>query len=370
MRRRLAVFAASCFLSLLLAEGVLRVHNPFPRRVRGDQIVLGRNIRFTYSGPGSEKLDSEIVYSLNSLGLRGPEPPADLGSYTSIIAVGGSTTECRYLSDDKTWPERLARSLGKSSAKVWVNNAGLDGHSTFGHAILLQDYVLPLKPNLVLFLVGWNDVGLRAAREYDRAQFAWKTGSLKQLLISVANHSEVLTLALVVERSRRAWLAGMRHGLDFDIRKQPVFHMTEGEIAALCDHHSATFIPGYEQRLRKLVTMSREAGSEPVLLTQPTLCAIGMDEATGFDFDSVRAEPDMNCGTLWRLLEIYNDSTRRIGRETGTKVIDLAQLLPRDESYFYDMVHFSNAGAAAVGEIVADALRGDLPGYRRTFSGK
>jgi len=170
MRRRLAVFAASCFLSLLLAEGVLRVHNPFPRRVRGDQIVLGRNIRFTYSGPGSEKLDSEIVYSLNSLGLRGPEPPADLGSYTSIIAVGGSTTECRYLSDDKTWPERLARSLGKSSAKVWVNNAGLDGHSTFGHAILLQDYVLPLKPNLVLFLVGWNDVGLRAAREYSLRQ--------------------------------------------------------------------------------------------------------------------------------------------------------------------------------------------------------
>ena len=74
----------------------------------------------------------------------------------------------------------------------------------------------------------------------------------------------------------------------------------------------------------------------------------------------VRAEPDMNCGALWRLLEIYNDSTRRIGRETGTNVIDLARLLPRDENYFYDMVHFSNPGAAAVGEIVANSLEGDI----------
>jgi hypothetical protein len=192
---------------------------------------------------------------------------------------------------------------------------------------------------------------------------------MRQLLLSAANHSEVLTLALIVQRSRKAWLRGMRHGLDFDIRKQPVFRMTEGEVAALCDHHSATFIPGYEQRLTTLVAMSREAGSEPVLITQPTLCAMGIDEATGFDFAGVRAEPDMNCGALWRLLEIYNDSTRRIGRETGTKVIDLARLLPRHENYFYDMVHFSNSGAAAVAEIVADSLIGDLGGSRDKSSG-
>ena len=360
MKKRLFLLLASCLLSLLLAEVVLRIHNPFPGRVRGDQIVLGRNVRFVYSGPVNPKLDSEIVYSTNSLGLRGPEPPLDLDGYTSIITVGGSTTECRYLSDDKTWPAQLERSLLKSTAKIWVNNAGLDGHSTFGHSILLQDHVLKLKPTFVLFLVGWNDVGLRVSRDYDRAQIAWKSGSLRQLFISVANHSEVLTLALIASRSRRAWLGGMRHGMEFDIRKQPVFKMTESEITALCDYHSENFIAGYERRLRELMVMSRAAGTEPVLLTQPSLCAMGVDAATGFDFSVARAEPDMNCGALWRLLEIYNDSTRRVGRETTTKVIDLARLLPRDESYFYDMAHFAAPGAAAVGEIVAQSLVADL----------
>jgi hypothetical protein len=188
-------------------------------------------------------------------------------------------------------------------------------------------------------------------------------------LISAANHSEVLTLGLIVHRSRQAWLRGQRHGMNFDIRKQPVFRMTEQEVAALSDYHSATFLSGYEQRLKRLVVMTREAGSEPILMTQTTMCAIGVDPATGFDFGSVRAEPDMNCGTLWRLLELYNDSTRRIGRETGTKVIDLARLLPRDENYFYDMVHFSNPGAAAVGEIVASSLAGALAGYKEAPAG-
>ena len=369
MKKRLLLFAASCLLSLLIAEVVLRIHNPFPGRVRGDQIVLGKNVRFTFAGPGNHKLDAEIAYSTNSLGLRGPEPPPDFHAYTSIITVGGSTTECRYLSDDKTWPAQLERSLAKSSPKVWVNNAGLDGHSTFGHAVLLQDYVLKLKPTLVLLLVGWNDVGLSVPREFDREQFAWRSGSLRRLLISAANHSEVLTLGLIAHRSRQAWLRGKGHGMNFDIRKRPTFQMTESEVAALCDHHAATFLSGYEQRLKRLVVMTREAGSEPVLITQTTMCAIGVDAATGFDFGSVRAEPDMNCGALWRLLEIYNDSTRRIGRETGTTVIDLARLLPRDENYFYDMVHFSNPGAAAVGEIVASSLAGDLAGYKEAPAG-
>jgi hypothetical protein len=370
MRKRLLLFAASCLLSLLIAEVVLRIHNPFPGRVRGDQIVLGKNVRFTFAGPGNHKLDAEIAYSTNSLGLRGPEPPPDFDAYTSIITVGGSTTECRYLSDDKTWPAQLARSLRRSSPKVWVNNAGLDGHSTFGHAVLLQDYVLKLKPKFVLLLVGWNDVGLGAPREYDREQFAWRSGSLRRLLISAANHSEVLTLGLIAHRSRQAWLRGKGHGgMSFDIRKRRLFQMTEREVSALCDHHSATFLSGYEQRLKKLVLMTRQAGSEPMLMTQTTMCAIGVDAATGFDFGSVRAEPDMNCGALWRLLEIYNDSTRRIGRETGTKVIDLARLLPRDENYFYDMVHFSNPGAVAVGEIAANSLAGDLAASREAPSG-
>lgn len=58
-----------------------------------------------------------------------------LKSYLTIISVGGSTTECFYISDDKTWTHILGMKLKSVFTRVWINNAGLDGHSTFGHII-------------------------------------------------------------------------------------------------------------------------------------------------------------------------------------------------------------------------------------------
>ena len=39
------------------------------------------------------------------------------------------------------------------------NNAGLDGATTYRHLILMEDYVVTLRPKVVLFLIGINDVG-------------------------------------------------------------------------------------------------------------------------------------------------------------------------------------------------------------------
>ena len=47
--------------------------------------------------------------------------------------------------------EKLAYEL------VWLNNAGLDGHSTFGHEILLRSHIIKLKPDMIIFLTGIND---------------------------------------------------------------------------------------------------------------------------------------------------------------------------------------------------------------------
>ena len=75
-----------------------------------------------------------------------------MADYLSLITIGGSTTECFYLSDGKTWTELLGLRLARDFPKVWINNAGLDGATTYRHLILLEDYVVQLKPNLGVFL--------------------------------------------------------------------------------------------------------------------------------------------------------------------------------------------------------------------------
>ena len=84
------------------------------------------------------------MHTKNSLGFRGAPPPRDFPDYLTIITIGGSTTECFYLSDGRTWPDLLGQNLSREFNRVWVNNAGLDGATTYRHLILMEDYVVTL----------------------------------------------------------------------------------------------------------------------------------------------------------------------------------------------------------------------------------
>ena len=55
-----------------------------------------------------------------------------LAASLPVITVGGSIqfAEC-LLSDGKTWPADIENRLGQSFHNVWINNAGMVGHSTF-----------------------------------------------------------------------------------------------------------------------------------------------------------------------------------------------------------------------------------------------
>ena len=58
----------------------------------------------------------------------------------------------------------------------------------------------------------------------------------------------------------------------------------------------------------------------------------------------------------WEVLELYNDVVRQRGREAGVLVIDLAREMPKNSAYYYDLMHYTNAGAALVADIVAAQL--------------
>ena len=100
---------------------------------------------------------------------------------------------------------------------------------------------------------------------------------------------------------------------------------------------------------------------------QPLLAGSGIDDVTGLDLARIRANPRANGQMWWESLEVYNDITRRVGRETGTLVIDLARELPKSSHNFYDFVHFNGEGAQQVANILyahlCPALAHDFPDY-------
>jgi hypothetical protein len=335
---KLTLILFGLIVGLLIAEAGLRIYNPFGFRMRGNTIVLPVKQTYVIEDPAFtryDKLDKRVVHTKNSLGFRGPEPPRDFNDYLTILTVGGSTTECFYLSDDQTWPAHLQQTLQSDFPKLWINNAGLDGHSTFGHTVLVRDYVVKLKPNIALFLVGINDLFADGPKTLDRMDRNSMAGA-------IADHSELFALALNMMRYRRTAglksLGAMPQALS--LAEPEYADVLPEEMQALL-RDQERFLPEYKARLALLIEMARQATIEPVLITQPALFGNAIDDVSSADLSRVAIEiyRKMDGQTAWELLEKYNDVTREIGRERHVKVIDLAAQLPKSSRYFYDYLH-------------------------------
>jgi lysophospholipase L1-like esterase len=350
---KLVVVLLSTGVALGGAELVLRARNPFGFRMRGNTLVLPANKVYDIRADPrsrSDQLDAHVVHTKNSLGFRGPEPPHDFADWLTLVAVGGSTTECFYLSDGRTWPERLAVRLRPELRRIWVNNAGLDGHSTFGHLLLTRQALVRLHPKVILYLVGVNDMFTDAPREFDQvAQNRWA---------ELANHSELLATLLNFYRWSRA-----RSIEDLGAMPKPValrdrpHHPVPPEVADRLWREQDRRLAAFRERLDQLVALNREHGIEPMLITQPTLLG-GVDLRTGIDTRPMEVElwEKLDGALAWRLLERYNDVTRQLGRQRGVLTVDLARLLPKDSTFFYDFFHFTDEGADRVAAILHQPL--------------
>ncbi len=132
----------------------------------------------------------------------------------------------------------------------------------------------------------------------------------------------------------------------------------------------ASFLAGYRIRLEGLADTCLTYGILPVFITQPNLFGFGRDSVTGVDLAAYPVDPadrQMNGQLMWEILEKYNDVVRMVGQEKGLTVIDLAKSMPKNSLYYYDMSHFTDAGAAKVAWLVDTAV---VPVLRRLRAGK
>jgi len=349
--RRFAVFLGQFLLVLVLLELLLHIYNPLPFRVRGNRIVLPIHQRYTFRNDDPGKLDPVTHHTKNSLGFRGPDPPKDFARRLTIVTIGGSTTECLFLSDGHTWTDVMARRLQRSFPDIWVNNAGLDGQSTYGHLVLLREHVEALRPRVAVFLIGVNDIGLDAGNTFD-ASLTPVPSRLRAAAAFLADHVELAALAQNLVRIARARNAGFGHTFPLDLKTIQRLEHDDAMTAATIRKFSGS-LPAFASRVAAIVDECRRHGIEPVLVTQPALYGDGIDPATGVDLSTVQTSGAANGRLWWKVLERYNDVTRRTAKERGVFLIDVARELPKDSRIFYDFMHFSNDGAVRLGDILA-----------------
>jgi lysophospholipase L1-like esterase len=353
---RAALLAAGLVAAVGFLELFLRLVDPLGQRLRGDRLILPANTRVVLTQEANPKLDREIVVTRNSLGFRGPDPPPDFDRRLTLVAVGGSTTECRFLGDGSDWPAALSRELARSLDGLWVNNAGLDGHSSFGHLKLVEQRLARLRPRVALLLMGLNDVARDDPKYQDTALTARPDleGS-GRILLWAARRSAAVSLAWNAWRARQAErLALVQPVLDLASLPQDGSGRRGRAVARAHRQGSAR---AYRERVDALLQATRGAGIEPVLLTQPALYGPAQDDVTGVDLGAIVVDHQGTNGAVaWATLEAYNDVLRELGREQGVPLLDVARRLPKSSRLYYDLVHLTREGAAELGRIAAADL--------------
>ncbi|MCF8256198.1 MAG: SGNH/GDSL hydrolase family protein [Flavobacteriales bacterium] len=349
MKNLLALLLGLVF-ALLVLEAVLQVWTPFPFSIRGNEIRLLKDRVTLTPNPRIPGTDTVVVYRHNNMGLRGPDLTQDAFSKLRIIAIGGSTTGCRLLSEGADWPAMVSTILDGCCTATWVNNAGIDGLSTLGCTVMLNHVAAATRPDMVLLLAGRNEMG-QEGLTYPQFIGIVEGRTAKPLL----HHSEVYNLLVNLANYRRSVGKGFRH-FHMDPLHADTLVLAENAMQQVVGRITAQQLEGYSQRLRYFIATCRKTGAEPVLITQPTPLGDLTEPALHTYMGHIKVSEAENGILFDRALTLFNEVTLRVADETGTFAIDLAGEMPKRMEYFYDHVHFSKAGSAKVAEIVSTHL--------------
>lgn len=375
LRERVLLTSGALLLSFGLAEVGLRALSA----TRIPQVYPpGMHFRTAPSPEVLPGVEGIATFTTNQLGLRGDELPAD--DRYRILAIGGSTTISMYLDDSEAWPYALQTMLNGSPAggqRVWVGNAGRSGQRLTEHLQVFEGLVPRLGVDAVIVLAGVNDL-LQFLR--DPESFTEKADDPGRLAFPVAwTFSRPPLVDPAIPRAfpqnlalwnlaHRAFTGLTEGGVQTEdstasnyVTRRKIYRAAPRVIDGLPELDVGLW--RYRTELETLVNLARRRNVRLILATQPVIWSdslsgraeslLWMGLYGNYDGVKGRYTPD----ALARGMTAYNDVVRAVCQRTRTECVDLAARMTGQERYYFDDVHFSEAGSRTVARILAEHLR-------------
>ena len=332
-------------------------------------------------------------FTINDVGIRGPQF-ADTDA-VRILAVGGSTTECLYLDQAEAWPQVLQDLLNRGQPNVWVGNVGKSGHDA-RHHLLQVEHLLDQYPRIdvVLLLVGVNDLRFwlnsfddadRAASRYVIDDTVWDEAFMVRpgRTVAFVQRGEVQRWQCVtcgepfykqteiwrrLRVIKRAYTAPPTPAIFQDESGQIYLTARQRRMEASKEARLPNLTRGlaaYTAYLERISDVVERQGAQLVLITQPFLWTTAQHTAHerllfmgGPIAEHPRTDGEVYYATeaLAEGMAHYNAALLRLCAARQLPCLDLAARIPKDTHHFYDDVHFNEAGAAKVAQVLADHL--------------
>jgi len=326
------------------------------------------NQRFTrHADPATMPgIDATTVFTVNRLGLRGPDNNPAPGSYR-VITVGGSATECLNLDDTQEWPRLVMDGLNRDHATpvTWLANAGQSGDTAVHHLFLLKSLPVLDEADAWIIMPGINDFQDSLARGGRPTQDALTRVAERR----VHGVGMRLSKARIILPLRRVLGLGPEPatgevvGDDWYLRNRgqrsrlPTLPLPDLSLA-LAEYHERLLSIGAECQARQ---------KRCVFLTQPTMWRPDLPPEVAslmwFGWIGPRSRPQgyASLADLAGAMARYNDVLLQACRQMNAECLDLAESIPKDTSAMFDDCHFNANGARLVADVIVRYLRARAP---------
>jgi lysophospholipase L1-like esterase len=267
-----------------------------------------------------------------------------------IVFLGGSTTECMYMDAEHRFPYLVGKILeDETGQKINSYNGGMSGLNTL-HAIdLLINKVIPLHPQVVVFMENINDLSTLL---YEHTY--WNNHTVRSPLETLKKRQMVgkLLKEILFPELNEAY-----RNLKETLARQPQdeFARARGQKLTV---DQARFVHEFAMNLQTLVCICQAHEITPVLMTQENRITDHPDPVVAAYIGRYGSDTGLSYARLKELYDAFNDTIREVGRENHIMVIDLAREIPPDKKYIYDIVHFNDAGSQMAARIIAARLKG------------
>ena len=368
----LILFIIISMISLFLADRLLNYIVPIESK---NKQTITRAIALREHHPNLDKeilADNAYLSRTDNLITRNFQFRTDRNGYilprnnyekpdVKIVFIGGSTTECMYVTENNRFPYLSGQLIEEKTNKL-INsfNAGASGNNAIHSIDLFLNKIIPVKPDVIVFMHAINDYATLA---YDHTYWPVETP-----------RSEIITINDYFPRrppETLLWhLKGIFHVLYPNIYnrlhdlKKKVLHSPESakhwdewvdRRHKIKDRDFNFMQKEFQWAMQLMVTASKTHNILPIIMTQANRFKNNPD-----DFVLKSLDPLLSGGITYETFKVeydtFNEIAREIAKDNNIPLIDLAKLVPQEKEYMYDVLHFNDTGSIFVANIISECL--------------
>lgn len=321
-------------------------------------------------------LDPVSHVRINCDGERGNPPPKKGEQAWRALVVGGSAAECYYLDQEQTWPAVLEHLLSTPAAlahlgvpRVHIGNIA-KAILPCEQITMLLSRVFPRYDELdaIFVMVGASDV-IRWLEKKTPAKI--KEGAFTPSSIFEVHpegpwgwspkQTALWHLASRVNTRLRKPEFVRKNTGDWLHRVRKMRARAETLLPELPD--PKPMLDHFEKFYREMLRLSKGKARRVIVVRQPWFdkehtpeeAALLWNFGMGRPYiEEVKTYAEMKA--VCKLLRQVDERARIINEEMGVEQLDLMPILERSAKVYYDMLHFTPAGAKAVADAVAEAV--------------